>query len=84
MTIFENRTETLREKTPSVKTNRHAQVLGGVLIWSAATCRRFPTARHVASFQSADVSAHSKSEHCEVLNKLDFSSRLIILPRKSK
>jgi hypothetical protein len=30
-------------------------------IWSAATCRRFPTARHVAQFQSADFSAHSKS-----------------------
>ena len=29
-------------------------------IWSAATCRRFPTGRHVAQFQSADVSAHSK------------------------
>jgi hypothetical protein len=36
---------------------------GGVLIWSAATCRRFPTGRHVAQFQSADVSAHSKSSH---------------------
>src|SRR5260221_13030099 len=31
--------------------------------WSAATCRRFPTPRHVASFQSADVSAHSKPYH---------------------
>jgi para-aminobenzoate synthetase component 1 len=28
--------------------------------WAAATSRRFPTTRHVASFQSADLSAHSK------------------------
>jgi hypothetical protein len=33
---------------------------GDVLIWSAATCRRFPTVRDVAPFQSADMSAHSK------------------------
>jgi len=33
---------------------------GCVLIWSAATRRRFPTGRHVARFQSADISAHSK------------------------
>jgi outer membrane lipoprotein-sorting protein len=29
-------------------------------IWSAATRCRFPTTRHVASFQSVDLSAHSK------------------------
>jgi len=28
--------------------------------WTAATCRRFPTPRRVAAFQSVDVSAHSK------------------------
>jgi len=28
-------------------------------MWSAATCRRFLSARHVAQFQSADMSAHS-------------------------
>jgi para-aminobenzoate synthetase component 1 len=28
--------------------------------WTAAICRRFPTTRHVVSFQSADISAHSK------------------------
>ncbi len=33
------------------------------MVWSAATCSRFPTPRHVASFQSADVSAHSKPYH---------------------
>ena len=33
-------------------------------IWIAATRRRFPTARHVAQFQSADMSAHSKSGQC--------------------
>jgi hypothetical protein len=34
-----------------------------VLIWSAATYHRFPTPRHVAVFQSADLSAHSKFGH---------------------
>ncbi len=28
--------------------------------WTAATCRSFPTTRHVASFQSVDMSTHSK------------------------
>jgi hypothetical protein len=28
--------------------------------WSAAICRRFPTTRHVASSESADMSAQSK------------------------
>ncbi len=28
-------------------------------------CRRFPTGRHVAQFQSADLSAHSTSRHCQ-------------------
>jgi para-aminobenzoate synthetase component 1 len=28
--------------------------------WTAATCRRFSTTQHVASFQSADMSVHSK------------------------
>jgi hypothetical protein len=32
-------------------------------LWSAATCRRFPTGRHVAQFQSADMSAHSMFIH---------------------
>jgi hypothetical protein len=31
----------------------------GRALWSAATCRRFETGRHVCQFQSADVSAHS-------------------------
>jgi hypothetical protein len=31
--------------------------------WSAATCRRFPTGRHVCQFQSADMSAHSTSAY---------------------
>jgi hypothetical protein len=30
-------------------------------LWTAATCRRFGTGRHVGQFQSADVSAHSKT-----------------------
>ena len=30
------------------------------IVWTAATCRRFPPTRHVASFQSAVVPAHSK------------------------
>jgi hypothetical protein len=29
-------------------------------VWNAATCRRFSSTRHVASFQSADMSALSK------------------------
>jgi hypothetical protein len=29
-------------------------------IWSAVTCRRFPTARHVSPFKSAVMPAHSK------------------------
>jgi hypothetical protein len=29
-------------------------------IWSAVTCRRFPTARHVSPFQSAVMPAHFK------------------------
>jgi hyaluronate lyase len=29
-------------------------------LWSAATCRRFPTGRHVCQFQSGDMSPHSK------------------------
>src|ERR1700721_1041281 len=34
---------------------------GGVAkVWTAATYRRFPPMRHVASFQSAVVPAHSK------------------------
>jgi len=35
--------------------------LGSVLVWTAATCRRFPTGRHVCQFQSAVMLAHSKS-----------------------
>jgi len=31
-------------------------------IWSAATCCRSPSTRHVASFQSEDMSAHSKMQ----------------------
>jgi hypothetical protein len=31
-----------------------------VWVWSAATCRRFVTGRHVAQSESADLSAHSK------------------------
>ena len=29
--------------------------------WSVATCRRFPTTRHLTSNPSADMSAHSKN-----------------------
>jgi hypothetical protein len=36
---------------------------GSALIWSAATCRRFPTPRHVAVFQSAGLPAYSKFGH---------------------
>ncbi|PWU21906.1 MAG: hypothetical protein C5B50_00505 [Verrucomicrobia bacterium] len=38
----------------------------GADLWSAATCRRFHTPRHVAVFQSADMSAHSKSIHASM------------------
>lgn len=38
------------------KTWRHATAP-----WSAATRRRFPTGRHVCQFQSADLSAHSRT-----------------------
>jgi para-aminobenzoate synthetase component 1 len=37
-----------------------ARVREQLEFWTAATCRRFPLTRHVASFQSADMSAHSK------------------------
>jgi len=41
---------------------RHAKSGGSLPVWSAATGRRFPTTRQVMSFQSADMSAHSKPE----------------------
>jgi hypothetical protein len=37
---------------------------GDVLMWSAATGHRFPTARHVSPFPSADMSTHSIQERC--------------------
>ena len=52
-------TETTREAS-GCQTSR---LFGNVLIWTAATRRRFPTTRHVASLQSADMSAHSKLGH---------------------
>src|SRR6185312_14135572 len=36
---------------------------GSAPIWTAATCRRFPTGRHVCQFQSAVMPAHSKLGH---------------------
>jgi len=36
---------------------------GNVLIWSARTSPRFGTTRHVASWESGDISPHSKSRH---------------------
>jgi dethiobiotin synthetase len=44
---------------------------GSALIWRAATCRRFPTGRHVAQLESADLSAHSKASHCHGALTLD-------------
>jgi hypothetical protein len=54
---------------PSMKPIRgnSRQKSGSALIWSAATRRRFPMTRHIASFQSADISAHSKSGCCQNL-----------------
>jgi para-aminobenzoate synthetase component 1 len=40
--------------------------------WTAATCCRFSTTRHVASFQSADMSAHSKV--VSNLSRIEFIS----------
>jgi hydroxyethylthiazole kinase-like uncharacterized protein yjeF len=48
-------------------------------VWTAATRRRFPTARHVAPFQSADVSAHSKT-----FAPRPFFFRDILLLRRGK
>jgi dethiobiotin synthetase len=50
---------------------RALHAAGSAVIWSAATCRRFPTGRHVAQFQSADVSAHSKLWSCHGALTLD-------------
>jgi prepilin-type processing-associated H-X9-DG protein/prepilin-type N-terminal cleavage/methylation domain-containing protein len=36
-----------------------------VSIWSARTSPRFGTTRHVASWESGDISPHSKSRHCQ-------------------
>src|ERR1039458_7550198 len=47
-----------------------------LLIWSAATRRRFPTTRHVALFQSADMSTHSKSGHCRQFKPYDKPANL--------
>jgi hypothetical protein len=41
--------------------------------WSAATCRRFPTGRHVCQFQSAVVPARSKFRLC--FRILEFDTR---------
>jgi hypothetical protein len=41
---------------------------GQCLNLEAVTCRRFPAGRHVAQFQSADVSAHSKLRRCQRLD----------------
>jgi len=37
------------------------RVAGSARFWSAATGCRFETGRHVARFQSADMSAHAKT-----------------------
>jgi lysophospholipase L1-like esterase len=61
-------------KTAQMKTTQIFNFLGSVLIWSAATCRRFPTGRHVARFQSADLSAHSKLGRCHFLAAMIFAA----------
>jgi len=49
--------------------------------WSAATCRCFPPARHVAPFQSADTSAHSRAfsnlSRAEFLDRVERAQRYI-------
>jgi hypothetical protein len=45
--------------------------VGSVLIWSARTCPRFGTTRHVASWESGDTSPHSKFRPCPTVWKFD-------------
>jgi hypothetical protein len=44
-------------------------------IWSAVTRHRFPPTRYVASFQSADTSAHSKTFCVSALQSLGIIVR---------
>ena len=53
-------------------------ILDRVCIWSAATPRRFPTPRHVAEWESADLSTHSKLRHYLILARLIFALGLVI------
>ena len=62
----------IKAKTPAIKANRalsrhikaRPEMINSVSrqptpMWSAATCRRFGTGRHVSQFQSAVMPAHS-------------------------
>src|SRR5690242_19371354 len=42
------------------------------VFWSARTCPRFGTGRHVSQWESGDLSPHSKSRHCRLLAKFQY------------
>ena len=48
---------------------------GTAQFWSAATCRRFKTGRHVAQFQSADMSRRSPRRPAQSRRARQFRSR---------
>jgi multidrug efflux system outer membrane protein len=51
--------------TEANEVNKAGKTFGSALIWSARTCPRFETTRHVASWESGDVSPHSKLRRCQ-------------------
>ena len=55
--------------------------LGSGLIWSARTCPRYGTGRHVCQFHSGDVLPHSKFSRCSFEAFLDLRGVIAILSR---